>query len=124
MRYFKFQFEAGRLLTFSAFRLGAYSRWALIRGWALIRINTVCRHEKYPGLVWTRTGTSRSHTTRIVLERLAEKVWTSLLSIYFRAIHFRYGSNSCSKCHLLTKSNRTEIQTYKVEEQTFGTSSI
>ena len=37
-------FEAGRLLTFSAFRMGAYSRWALIRGWALIRINTVnCR---------------------------------------------------------------------------------
>ena len=35
-------FEAGRLLTFSAFRMGAYSRWALIRGWALIRINTVC----------------------------------------------------------------------------------
>ena len=31
----------GRLLTFSAFRMGAYSRWALIRGWALIRINTV-----------------------------------------------------------------------------------
>ena len=34
-------FEAGRLLTFSAFRMGAYSVWALIRGWALIRINTV-----------------------------------------------------------------------------------
>ena len=34
-------FEAGRLLTFSAFRMGAYSTWALIRGWALIRINTV-----------------------------------------------------------------------------------
>ena len=34
-------FEAGRLLTFSAIRMGAYSRWALIRGWALIRINTV-----------------------------------------------------------------------------------
>ena len=33
-------FEAGCLLTFSAFRMGAYSRWALIRGWALIR-NTV-----------------------------------------------------------------------------------
>ena len=31
----------GRLLTFSAFRMGAYSRWALIRSWALIRINTV-----------------------------------------------------------------------------------
>ena len=35
-------FQAGPLLTFSAFRMGAYSRWALIRGWALIRINTVC----------------------------------------------------------------------------------
>ena len=34
-------FEAGRLLTFSAFRMGTYSRWALIRCWALIRINTV-----------------------------------------------------------------------------------
>ena len=34
-------FEARRLLTFPAFRMGAYSRWALIRGWALIRINTV-----------------------------------------------------------------------------------
>ena len=33
----------GRLLTFSAFRTGAYSRWTLIRGWALIRINTVSR---------------------------------------------------------------------------------
>ena len=34
-------FEAGRLLTFSAFRMGAYLRWALIRGWAFIRIITV-----------------------------------------------------------------------------------
>ena len=34
-------FEARRLLTFSALRMGAYSRWTLIQGWALIRINTV-----------------------------------------------------------------------------------
>ena len=34
-------FEAERLLTFSAFSMGAYSKWALIRGWVLIRINTV-----------------------------------------------------------------------------------
>ena len=33
-------FEAGRLLTFSAFRMAGYSSWALIQGWALIRINT------------------------------------------------------------------------------------
>ena len=34
---------SGRLhvLTFSAIRMGAYSRWTLIRGWALIQINTV-----------------------------------------------------------------------------------
>ena len=31
----------GRLLSFSAFRMGTYSREALIRGWALIRRNTV-----------------------------------------------------------------------------------
>ena len=34
-------FEASRLLTFSTFRMGAYSKWVPIRGWALIRINTV-----------------------------------------------------------------------------------
>ena len=37
-------FEAGRLLPFSAFRTGAYSRWALMRNWALIRIKTVLQH--------------------------------------------------------------------------------
>ena len=35
------EFEAGRSLAFSAFRMGAYSGCALIQGWALIRINTV-----------------------------------------------------------------------------------
>ena len=29
------------LITFSAFRMGAYLRWVLIRGRALIRINTL-----------------------------------------------------------------------------------
>ena len=36
-------FDAWRLLTFSAFKMVAYSRWVLIRGWALIRINTVVK---------------------------------------------------------------------------------
>ena len=31
----------GGLLIFSAFRMGAYSRWVLILGWGIIRINTV-----------------------------------------------------------------------------------
>ena len=34
-------FEARRLFSIFAFRMGAYSRWARSRGWALIRINTV-----------------------------------------------------------------------------------
>ena len=49
-------FEAGRLLTFSAFRMGAYSRWALIRGWALIRINTVSRINKLSVGIRGRVG--------------------------------------------------------------------
>ena len=36
----------GGLLTFPAFRIGAYSRWALIRGWALIRMNTVRNSQR------------------------------------------------------------------------------
>ena len=44
-------FEAGRLLTFPAFTMGAYSRWALIRGWALIRINTVCVFDSHDEIV-------------------------------------------------------------------------
>ena len=31
-------FEAGRLLTFSALRMGAYPRWALIRGGRLLEV--------------------------------------------------------------------------------------
>ena len=40
-------FEAGRLFEVGAnSRLGAYSRSALIRGWVLIRINTVNKLEE------------------------------------------------------------------------------
>ena len=38
------------LSPFSAFRMGAYSRWALIRGWALTRINTVTKIKGAPGI--------------------------------------------------------------------------
>ena len=47
-------FEARRLLTFPASRMGAYSRWALIRVWALIRINItlfrLARKSKQSGI--------------------------------------------------------------------------
>ena len=39
-------FEAGRSETFSSFRMGDYSRWALIRGWALIQRSTVYSSSK------------------------------------------------------------------------------
>ena len=49
---FDWDFEAGRLLTSSAFGMGAYSRWALIRGWALIRINTVFKAKiRFPSFL-------------------------------------------------------------------------
>ena len=45
----------GRLLTFSAFRMGAYLSCALIRGWPLIRINTVCQKKSSElNKTWTR----------------------------------------------------------------------
>ena len=33
--------------------MGAYSRWALIRGWALIRINTVTYNFIFSGVGWS-----------------------------------------------------------------------
>ena len=35
------EWGGGGRFNFAAFRMGAYSRWALIRGWALIPISTV-----------------------------------------------------------------------------------
>ena len=50
-------FEAGRLLTFSAFRMGACSRWALIRCWVLIRISVYkLKGVKY---LWRKLGYSK-----------------------------------------------------------------
>ena len=66
-------FEAGRLLTFSAFRMGAYSRWALIRGWALIRINTV--------------------STKLLKE---EKSWKVLSTIFYSCL----GNRSLAHLHI------------------------
>ena len=56
------------LLTFSAFRMGAYWRWALIRGWALIRINTVNKRD------------SKRNSSNFALD----KFWTRERSILFR----------------------------------------
>ena len=66
-------FEDGRLLTFSSFRIGAYSRWGLIRGWALIRTNTVaCKHAH-------ERGKNDGSTAKILLK----VVQVSLLAGYY-----------------------------------------
>ena len=49
-------FEAGRLLTFPTYSVGAYSRWALIRGWALNRINTVLYFRSREGRYFPSIG--------------------------------------------------------------------
>ena len=83
-------FEAGRLLTFSASRLGAYSRRALIRGWALIRINTV-KTSKIVDVVGTVTSTcdwdrSKDYISAIRGVRLT---WCELIpSVYSLEVAF------------------------------------
>ena len=71
----------GRLSTFSAFMMGAYSRWALIRGWALIRINTTLAMQP------VKTDTNQMNTNQntktwqtrlnlLLLNNGADKSWS------------------------------------------------
>ena len=67
-------FEAGRLLTFSAFRMDAYSRWALIRGWVLIRINTVaCEDSRLSSLQAVLAPRSRRSLGKVETTLSGEK---------------------------------------------------
>ena len=77
-------FGAGGLITISAFRIGAFSRWALIRGWALIAINTVYeRVEKSvisvldcsqsPIFSWDRLDIPRLIVTGIFIFKCTER---------------------------------------------------
>ena len=77
-------FEAGRLLTFSAFSMDAYSRWARIRGWALIRINTVrltmpclSRFELYSRWVPLLSASSHNITVRL-LDLIVTQIFVKL----------------------------------------------
>ena len=73
-------FEAGCLLTFSAFRMGAYSRWALIRGWAFIQINTVSTEGNllfkvdWASLIvpWNASGTPRWFGLFFIVPKIAK----------------------------------------------------
>ena len=77
-------FEAGRLLTFPAFTMGAYSRLALIRSWALIRINTV------PTKIWKQLCLVITNKTFTLLkmERVDDgKAWRSKINISLQEIN-------------------------------------
>ena len=45
-----------------------------------------------------RTGTSCSHTSNNVPQRLAERVWWTKSQSLLLSIHFRCGPNTCSHC--------------------------
>ena len=77
-------FEAGRLLTFSAFRMGAYSRWALIRGWALTRINTVVRGVNFKRLIYMCIAGGRTPHMKGV----------GMLIVSLRGVNFGFWSHS------------------------------
>ena len=67
-------FEAGRLLTFPAFRMGAYSRWALIQSWAVIRINTVVQFSNHDAIT----------TNRLQFQTLSLKLFIHLIDLITR----------------------------------------
>ena len=86
--------------------------WGKGRGWACVNWKTPRKRKSVPRLLsmivgllslrlrshytgkYIRGGTSRSHTSNLVLARLAERVWcakfqSSLLNIYFRLSGFQ-----------------------------------
>ena len=68
-------FEAGCFLTFSAFRMGAYSRRAIIRGWRLMRINTVSpRRYQLSSKLWRISFARFQDINRCFLADIPQKV--------------------------------------------------
>ena len=63
---------------------GTYSRWALIRGWALIRINTVCGNQ--PRSQGSLLPTLRSERARILytIYRVGAAVVSTITSINWK----------------------------------------
>ena len=72
------------------------------------RIQKICGWKIYSR---TRTFGAEVHKSNIRVKKLAQQVWK-----WWIRLKDKFCFND-----LLTKSNRTEIQSYKVEERTFGT---
>ena len=78
--------------------MGAYSRWALIRGWALIRINTVKKNYK------PKANDKAKKTTLFFSKpgRVCNKVKTK----YRRAVHRMSSKTFQAPQRILLKFNR------------------
>ena len=72
------------------------------------RIQKICGWKIYSR---TRTFGAEVHKSNIRVKKLAQQVWK-----WWIRLKDKFCFND-----LLTKSNRAEIQTYKVDERTFGT---
>ena len=82
------------LINFAAFRMGAYSRWALIRGWALIRRNAVFNlsvEHFWRSLLISRNGFgSTNFSTAFRLRNFFFFLFLSfVLSLSFSIVFFR-----------------------------------
>ena len=75
------------------------------------RIPKICGWKMYSR---TRTFDVEVHKSNSLVKKLAQQVWKWWIRL----------KNKFCFNDLLTKSNRTEIQTYKGEERTFGTPCI
>ena len=80
----------GRLLTFSAFRMGAYSRWALIRGWALIRINTVVKCAIFKD----KLRQLSPYNLDIIYNVCTVEEWANVIYMYKHHYKYVYGKTS------------------------------
>ena len=97
--------------------LGIHPKKIIIPAPFHIKAIRVMKYKKYVAGKYTRARAplARKYTNRI----FESKDGTTSMKI----VNYIERHNFCWN-DLLTKSNRTEIQTYKVEERTFGTSSI
>ena len=110
--------------------------WGKGRGWACVNWKTPRKRKSVPRLLsmivgllslrlrshytgkYIRGGTSRSHTSNLVLARLAERVWctkfqSSLLNIYFRHSGFQ------STLLIIHFHNRSCVWTEALSYKTF-----
>ena len=110
------EWGGGGRYNFAAFRMGAYSRWALIRGWALIRINTVP----------TRFNSSLKWTYAIPLQRSSCLTLQTEKSVYLEKLRLKASSRNKRERSQQRKKERTKrsCESLRVAEREVNTFSL